>query len=184
MAERDQLGAKLRMVIDLSVVGNPDRAVFIRHGLMACRREVDNRQTSVTKRDALTGANEDARVIRSAMLQCAGHARDRRLVERKRIVEGEKAGNAAHRNELLGSSPLSDSSRIGDEAVYAAGLRGGKVDREVEQSVAGRLDGHGVERVASGLHPRLGSAEIPPRTANELQRKVGLVVIPASTYRR
>jgi hypothetical protein len=62
--------------------------------------------------------------------------------------------------------------------VYAAGLRGGQVDREVEQSVAGRLDGHGVERVASGLQPRLGSAEIPPRTANELQRKIGLLVIP------
>ena len=55
-------GAQLAVVVDLAVVGDPDRPVLVGHRLMAGGREVDDREPPMAERDALL--RTDARAAR------------------------------------------------------------------------------------------------------------------------
>src|SRR6185369_11583066 len=59
-----ELAAELLESIDLAVVSQPDRAVFVRHRLVAAARHVDDRKTAMAEIRAVVG--EPAFVIRTA----------------------------------------------------------------------------------------------------------------------
>jgi predicted component of type VI protein secretion system len=76
MAERFKLAAQLLEVVDLTVVGQPDRARSVRHRFVAGRREVDDREAAVSKRHAVTAGrlgDVDALVVGPAMLDSREH---------------------------------------------------------------------------------------------------------------
>ncbi len=87
-----ELGAELSEVVDFAVEGDPDVAVFVGHGLLACGG-VDDGKAAVTEGDV--GADEVSVAIGSAMGDGAGHAADGGVI-RDRLLMGDDAGNAAH----------------------------------------------------------------------------------------
>src|SRR5690606_31467988 len=70
----DQPLAERLVVVDLAVADEPDVARLVRERLTRRRREVDDRQPSMSK--AARSAHQLAAVVRASMLQRRGHALD------------------------------------------------------------------------------------------------------------
>ena len=73
---------KLPVVVDLAVEHDPDRAVLVRHGLLAVL-EIDDAQAPHAEADAL--AEIDALVVRSAMRHRTAHGADLALEHRAAV---------------------------------------------------------------------------------------------------
>src|SRR6185437_6935086 len=103
VAARVELLVELRKIVDLAIEADTDRAVFVEQRLAAQGREVDDRQTPVAEPDARRDV--EAGIIRPAVMQRVGHAREQRRVDRSCRDGIEYAGNAAHRCPLLTLCP-------------------------------------------------------------------------------
>ena len=86
-----QLAAQLAEVIKLAVVGDPDAAVFVAHGLGA-GLQVDDRQAPMTEGDGMLAMQ--AFPVRPAMAKPRHHRLDRARRRRRRKLEN--AANPAH----------------------------------------------------------------------------------------
>ena len=91
---RNQLLAKLPVVVDLAVVGHRDRPVLVRHRLGAGRGEVDDRQPSMPERRAVIVVV--AHAIRSAVRLHLGHAHDDSRVVRGEAFVANQTGDGTH----------------------------------------------------------------------------------------
>src|SRR5262249_46378175 len=92
-----QLAAELLMVVDLAIVGNPERFVLIRHRLRRRIRKIDDRQPAVSEAYAAVGRHPVSRAVRTAMDHCVAHSRDVRARHAVCAVrEDQRAVDAAH----------------------------------------------------------------------------------------
>src|SRR6266566_6846470 len=81
-----EAGAMLRVVIDLSIEDDLDRAVRVGHGLVS-RSEIDDAEAAVRKTDP--AFDEDAYIVRPAVLQDVSHPQEHRLIHITRAMTGE-----------------------------------------------------------------------------------------------
>ena len=91
-----ELGAQRLVVVDLAVVGDPDRAVLVGHGLVAGGRQVDDRQPAMAQRDPLSGIGPRAVVVGAAMALGRRHVTGDRLADGKRVGEAEDSADPTH----------------------------------------------------------------------------------------
>ncbi len=80
--------AKIGVVVDLAVVSDVQRRIFIGHRLMTTR-DVDNTQTAMAQSDVTV--DEDAFVVRTAMRDHVAHPPRGRRVRNRRPDRLEKA---------------------------------------------------------------------------------------------
>src|SRR5688500_931337 len=93
MAQRLQFRPELDDVADLAVVGHPDRAVLVRHGLLGGRGKVDDRETAMAER----GGPADLHVLTvwTAVRERPDHPQ-RVVRPRHSAITVDVSGNAAH----------------------------------------------------------------------------------------
>ena len=100
VAARFQGFAEIRVIVNLAVVDDVERAVLVGHRLMA-RRDINDAQTAVAQ--AHTPVNEDALVVRPAMRNHVAHAFEHAHVKLAARAAGQcYSVNPAHK--LRGSS--------------------------------------------------------------------------------
>ena len=107
MPSRDQVASDVAMVVDLAVVSQPEPSVLVRHRLVAGRRQVDDRETSVAERNSRVDVPPF--VIRPAMTKNGRHAIDCLRPGRLRALAYNSA-DAAH--VRFGSSACSGGCRL------------------------------------------------------------------------
>ena len=94
---RRKLAGEFGIVVDFAVVGDPNAAVFVGHGLMAGGREIDDREAPVTEDHA--GVLEQAAIVGTAMRFGRCHTLDGAALRRADISGGAKeACDAAHKS--------------------------------------------------------------------------------------
>src|SRR5215467_13078684 len=96
MPVRDETRTQRLEVIDLAVEGDDDRAVLVRHRLVAERRHVDDGEPAEPEANASIVADEQTFGVGAAMFQTISHRNDR-LSAYGRAVERQFTANAAHR---------------------------------------------------------------------------------------
>ena len=76
MAARLKSFSEFFEVIDLTIESNPDRIIFIGHGLFACGGEIDDAQTLMPKTDRHIRCVQDQLpfVVRAPMAKGVTHA--------------------------------------------------------------------------------------------------------------
>ncbi len=94
MAERAELGPQQAVVVDLAVVGHPDRAVLVRQRLPPGARHVDDRQPPVAEDDLAPLVQP--LVVGPAMELRGHHPQHRRPIAGRRAPLPDHAGDAAH----------------------------------------------------------------------------------------
>ncbi|KPK43075.1 MAG: hypothetical protein AMK72_13820 [Planctomycetes bacterium SM23_25] len=102
VAARFQTPAKGAVVVDLAVVGQVQRVVFVGHGLMAAGR-VDDRQPPDAQPGAAARVDPDALLVRAAMHQGRDHAAEDTGIDRG-AARADDAGDAAHEMAPPGES--------------------------------------------------------------------------------
>ena len=96
-AERLQLGPDLRVVVDLAVEDEVDRAVLVRHRLHRRVGEVDDREPAEAEADAAVVVDPGVAAVGAAVDDLLAHRRDVRLGDPEAVpVETERADDAAH----------------------------------------------------------------------------------------
>ena len=68
-----EITTQTAIVIDLAIVDEHELATCGHHGLMARRRQIDDRQPPVAERDPGFPIHPCTTVIRTAMPECLGH---------------------------------------------------------------------------------------------------------------
>jgi hypothetical protein len=81
------------VVVDLAVVGSPDRAVFVRQRLVAAGK-VDDAQAPMGKQCVRVCL--EAGAIRTAVREDVAHSHDPHRVVRMQTVSRDNASNSAH----------------------------------------------------------------------------------------
>ena len=89
-----QLSSKLQKVVDLAVEHHPDGTIFVRHRLMACRREVEDGQSTVDEAGARR--RPVATVVGSSVAQRVGHPLENRGVDRPSVILKDHSADATH----------------------------------------------------------------------------------------
>jgi hypothetical protein len=84
-----------RVVVDLAVVDELDRAVLVRNRLVRGVREIDDREPSRAQADAPVGRDPGPRAVRPAVRERVAHPRDVGLLDLERSP-GECSGDSAH----------------------------------------------------------------------------------------
>src|SRR5262245_12187267 len=82
------------MVVDLAIVGDPNRAVFVAHRLATSLRQVDDRQPTVTQNGAATSVEADA--VATAVNLRGGHPFDRSDIVGHEAVAPHEPSYPAH----------------------------------------------------------------------------------------
>ena len=95
MAVGNQSRPQCLEVVDLAVERDADGTVFVRHRLIAERRQVDDRETTEAEADAVVVADEDSLRVGSAMVETIAHRHDV-LGADWRTVERQFTADAAH----------------------------------------------------------------------------------------
>ena len=96
-ATRDQLGAKLRVIVDFAVEDDPQRRVFAAHRLRSRRSGVDDRQPAMPKADAAVGVDPGGCAVRAPVLHRLAHACDEGLGDPERAsIERQHACDSTH----------------------------------------------------------------------------------------
>src|SRR5437660_1932957 len=104
----DELTPEPAMIVNLAVVGDPDRSVLVRHRLRGGGTQIDNRQAPMPESDASVRGYPHARPVRPAMNHGVAHARDVLGQHRMLAVELEDSDDTAHRSArggLIGAAP-------------------------------------------------------------------------------
>src|SRR6185369_4990067 len=79
MPFRFQRGTQRFVIVDFTVEGDPDSAVFVGHGIVARGRKIDDGEASIAEPDAAIFGNVDSGVVGSTMAHRIAHARHERL---------------------------------------------------------------------------------------------------------
>ena len=92
---RTKIARNLAVVVDLSVVREPEPAIFARHRLVTRRRKVEDRQAAVTEDDGRV--DQEPCIVRAAVRECVGHLRDKVLCRGRQWLEIESSGYPTHK---------------------------------------------------------------------------------------
>lgn len=98
-----KLFAKLSKVVDLTVENQPNRLVFVAHGLPARRGKVDDREPAVAESNPRTGPH--ALIVRSSMADAFAHGSHHRLIDRSSIVI-DNSRNPTHDTDIMSLSAV------------------------------------------------------------------------------
>src|SRR5579872_5593168 len=109
VARRLQAGAQFRKVVNLAVEDNPDRAVFIAHGIAPAGSQVNDGQSPVSQAHTVTGPHSI--VIWPPVTNCVRHAADLPWVDGALRTEINLAYDAAHRDSITLASGISRRCR-------------------------------------------------------------------------
>src|SRR5262245_27677920 len=93
-----ELGTEARVVVDLTVVGDPHGLVLVRHGLVS-GRDVDDAEPPMAEADR--PVEPEAFAVRSSMEKHVAHALHARFIDRVIRIELDDTCNATHQNASL-----------------------------------------------------------------------------------
>ena len=105
-----QFASELEEVIDLPVIGNPEGAVRIRHGLMPGRTQVDDAQSPVGQPDRPIMI--DPGIIRTPMSQHGVHSPEQCRLHPSRLIKIEFPADATHWALYPPSPPVDDDGHV------------------------------------------------------------------------
>src|SRR5215217_356092 len=120
--------AQGRVVVDLPVLDDVDRAVLVRDRLIAAL-EVDDRQAA--RPDPRDAVDVLAPAVGPAVAQGRGHRRDQLTPRRLPSVEGDEATDSAHRASLPNGGPEPPS--LAAERPPQDPRRGGAEDAQIKR---------------------------------------------------
>ena len=92
----DELPAQREVVVDLAVEDDLDRSVLVRHRLVGCRRQVDDRQAAEGEPDVALRRQPQAVAVRPAVHHRVPHAGEDVRVDGLRGRGREPADDSAH----------------------------------------------------------------------------------------
>src|ERR1051326_4928542 len=94
MARANELRAHLMEVVNLAIEGDPDRLVFVAHGLMCGRREINDREPPVLQAHP-HGARRQGKVLEAGIVRAAVAQLQAASFTRRRAADLSK--NSAHK---------------------------------------------------------------------------------------
>ena len=109
VAASHQVGPEVLEIVDLPVEDDPDRAVLVRHRLVAGGAEIDDAEAPVRK--AHRPLAVDPGIVGAAMGQDGVHPLQELALHGARRIEVELAADAAHVSSSPGTSPGSRARR-------------------------------------------------------------------------
>ena len=120
-AERLELLAHLRVIVDLAVEDHLQPAVFVGHRLVGHRREIDDRQAAVTEAHPAVRRHPDAAAVRATMSHRVAHPADVRLGEdERRLIERNAADDAAHQISRFSAPSTSSAIEVACSCSHSA----------------------------------------------------------------